>query len=435
MESAHIGMSLRVGVATLAFGAWLAATGGVTAQVQGGRASVVPLASSQLPVRQQSPTFASSVDLVSLDVSVRNSKGQFVATLQPSDFEIYEDGVLQKIETFALMHGGRMFFGKETAGAAANAREGVFLPSARPSNDASGRVFVLFIDDLHLDAAATGKTRQILKRIRDTLLHDGDMFGIVTTGTSTVSQQLTYDRQILDAAIERITGNALKPSEILNRGSWGAQGPIEVRHHARIAFETAYDLVRNLESITNRRKAVVYISSGYDFNPYERTRFEQMVDQLQTTAEALTYDPFQITRESRDTLNEGDLVAELATLTRAAQRANAKFYPIDPRGLIAGQDMADEVNPQDFQDHVRDTQTSLRVIAEETGGVAMVNQNDFDKGLRRIDAETSDYYLLGFVSSNPDRLRRTRKIQVKAPAGSTVGFPAEYSLRPLSRPK
>ena len=425
-------MYSRVGLATLAFGAWLAAMG-VTVQVQGGRASVVPPASQQSPVRQQSPTFESSVDLVTLDVSVRNSKGQFVATLQPSDFQIHEDGVLQKIETFALMHGGRMFFAREAA-AAASAREGVFLPSARPSDDASGRVFVLFIDDLHLDAAATGKTRQILKRIRDTLLHEGDMFGIVTTGTSSVSQQLTYDRQILDAAIERITGNALKPSEILNRGSWGAQGPIEVRHHARIAFETAYDLVRNLESITNRRKAVIYISSGYDFNPFERTRFEQMVEQLQTTAEALTYDAFQITRESRDTLNEADLVAELATLTRAAQRANAKFYPVDPRGLIAGQSIDDEVNLQDFQDHVRDTQTSLRVIAEETGGFAVVNQNDFDKGLRRIDAETSDYYLLGFVSSNPDRLRRTRKIQVRAPAGLTVGFPPEYSLRPLSRP-
>jgi VWFA-related protein len=427
----HTGMYVKTGLATLAFGACVVATGGVAAQGPGGRASVVPPA----PTRQQSPTFQSSVDLVTLDVSVHNSKGQFVATLQPSDFEIYEDGVRQKIETFVLMHGGRMFFARDAAAPVATASESVFLPSARPTTDASGRVFILFIDDLHLDAAATGKTRQILKRIRDTLLHEGDMFGIVTTGTSSVSQQLTYDRQILDAAIERITGNALKPSEILNRGSWGAQGPIEVRHHARIAFETAYDLVKNLESITNRRKAVLYISSGYDFNPYERTRFEQMVEQLHTTAEALTYDAFQITRESRDTLNEADLVGELATLTRAAQRANAKFYPIDPRGLIAGQSIDDEVNPQDFQDHVRDTQTSLRVIAEETGGHAVVNQNDFDKGLRRIDAETSDYYLLGFVSSNPDRLRRTRKLQVRAPGGLTVGFPSEYSLRPSSRPK
>ena len=108
---------------------------------------------------------------------------------------------------------------------------------------------------------------------------------------------------------------------------------------------------------------------------------------------------------------------------------------IDPHGLIAGQSIDDEVNAHDFQDHVSDRQTTLRVLGEETGGFAIVNQNDFDKGLRRIDADTSDYYLLGFVSSNPDRLRRTRKLRVQVPDGLTAEFRQEYSLRPLSRPK
>ena len=67
---------------------------------------------------------------------------------------------------------------------------------------------------------------------------------------------------------------------------------------------------------------------------------------------------------------------------------------------------------QDWQDHVRDTQTTLRILAEETGGFAIVNQNDFDKGLKRIDKETSDYYLIGFYSSNPDPLKRSRQIKV-----------------------
>ena len=47
----------------------------------------------------------------------------------------------------------------------------------------------------------------------------------------------------------------------------------------------------------------------------------------------------------------------------------------------------------DWQDYVRETQDSLRVIAEQTGGYAVVNQNDFDKALKRIDNETSDYYV------------------------------------------
>jgi hypothetical protein len=67
----------------------------------------------------------------------------------------------------------------------------------------------------------------------------------------------------------------------------------------------------------------------------------------------------------------------------------------------------------EWQAYVRTSQDSLRTIAELTGGYAAGNQNDFDKALKRIDAETSDYYMLGYYSSNPDPLRRTRQIEVK----------------------
>ena len=39
--------------------------------------------------------------------------------------------------------------------------------------------------------------------------------------------------------------------------------------------------------------------------------------------------------------------------------------------------------------------------------------NDFDKGIKRIDSETSDYYLIGFYSSNPDPLKRNRKLKIE----------------------
>ncbi len=53
------------------------------------------------------------------------------------------------------------------------------------------------------------------------------------------------------------------------------------------------------------------------------------------------------------------------------------------------------------------------MLAEETGGIAVVNQNDFNKALKKIDNETSDYYVVGYYSSNPDPLRRNRKLEVK----------------------
>src|SRR3982075_4486693 len=96
-----------------------------------------------------------------------------------------------------------------------------------------------------------------------------------------------------------------------------------------------------------------------------------------------------------------------------ANRANATIYTIDPRGLVGGSDIDEQVDPTQWNDYLRKSQDSLRVLAEETGGLAVVNQNDFDKALKRIDAETSDYYVLGYYSKNPDPTKRRRSVEVK----------------------
>ncbi|HEY9465045.1 MAG TPA: VWA domain-containing protein [Vicinamibacterales bacterium] len=388
---------------------------------------------------QGQPTFRVSVDLVTTDVIVRDQKNdQFVADIKADEFEVYEDGVKQQLASLVLTHGGRVY--NVQAPPPPPVQEGIILPRSRPTNDAAGRVFLLFIDDLHLDFRSTPRARDLIKRMMRLLIHDGDMFGIVSTGTSSISEQLTYDRQVLESAISRVTGGGLRAKEIIE-GMQGSQGPTELRHRAHVAFSTAYDLMRNLEKLQNRRKAVIYLSSGYDFNPFENSRLEEQARRMHlggtdengnTTngVDQLLTDPFYRTQQSSQLLAEADLVRELAELTRAANRANATIYTIDPRGLIAGQDLDDEVPTQEWNAYVRDTQDSLRVLAEETGGIAVVNQNDFDKALKRIDAETSDYYVLGYYSSNPDPLRRIRKIEVKTTRpGLNVYGRTEYALR------
>ena len=183
------------------------------------------------------------------------------------------------------------------------------------------------------------------------LIHDGDMFGIVTTGTSSISVQLTYDRQVLDSAVQRITGDGLKPKEIIE-GMQGSNGPTELRYRAHVAFSTAYDLMQNLEKLQNRRKAVIYISSGYDFNPFEKGAAEETSAALAAwrTPTTSQSDPFYRNQQSSQLLAESDLVRELAEVTRAANRANATLYTIDPRGLVAGQDIDEEVDIQDWND-------------------------------------------------------------------------------------
>jgi VWFA-related protein len=394
------------------------------------------------------PTFRTSVDLVSSDVIVRNRRGQFQADLSKDDFELYEDGVKQTLTSFVLVHGGRAY--TTQVAAPTPVREGIILPPSRPTNDAAGRVILFVVDDLHLDFRETPRIRSLFKKMGQQLVHEGDLFGIVSTGTSSIAIDLTYDRTRMDEAANRITGGGMKPSEIIQQSASG-ETPAEVTHRAHVAFSTVYDLLHNLEQTHNRRKAVILISEGYDFDPFAQARSGQatvglnnqnmqMQNQMQNdpnnpngTNTDYQNDPMNQRNKFADT----DLAIELNELGHEANRANATFYTIDPRGLVAGQDLDETVDSTAWETHLRKSQDSLRVLAEQTGGLAVVNTNDFDKALKRIDAETSDYYVLGYYSSNPDptQKRRLVDIRVKRPdpdgSGLDLTYRREYTLKPL----
>jgi VWFA-related protein len=254
----------------------------------------------------------------------------------------------------------------------------------------------------------------------------------------------------MDEAANRITGGGMKPSEIIQQSASG-ETPAEVTHRAHVAFSTVYDLLHNLEQTHNRRKAVILISEGYDFDPFAQARSGQatvglnnqnmqMQNQMQNdpnNPNGTTTDYQNDPMNQRNKFADTDLAIELNELGHEANRANATFYTIDPRGLVAGQDLDETVDSTAWETHLRKSQDSLRVLAEQTGGLAVVNTNDFDKALKRIDAETSDYYVLGYYSSNPDptQKRRLVDIRVKRPdpdgSGLDLTYRREYTLKPL----
>jgi VWFA-related protein len=378
------------------------------------------------------------VELITTDAIVRDGRGQFVADLKKDEFEIYEDGVRQELVSFTLTHGGRVYNVAQPP--PAPPQEGIILPPARPTNDAAGRIFMIFVDDLHLDFRNTGRIRELFKKISKELIHEGDMFGIVSTGPSSLAIDLTYDRKRLDQAITKITGSGLAPKDILDVPE-GASGPPEVRYRAHVAFSTANDIINNLSQIHNRRKAFIYVSNGYDFNPFQDARKKQEAERYGaiqgsgtdssstegTGNSAEQEDPFRV---QGNKFYQADLVSDLSWLTRNANRANVTMYTIDPRGLVGMPDLDEKVDMMEWQAYVRTSQDSLRTIAELTGGYAAVNQNDFDKALKRIDAETSDYYVIGYYSNNPDPRKRNRQIEVKVTRdGLNVMHRKSYTLR------
>jgi hypothetical protein len=100
-----------------------------------------------------------------------------------------------------------------------------------------------------------------------------------------------------------------------------------------------------------------------------------------------------------------------------------QIYPVDPRGLttMAQEDIeigglapgAYGLGPKQLFQELQTSQQNLRQLAEETGGVAFVGQNDFNAAFNRIVEENSSYYVLGYYSTNERRDGRLRNISVR----------------------
>src|SRR5579872_3267740 len=111
-----------------------------------------PAPGVQIPLSDktpQAPTFSLQIELVTTDVIVRDASGNFVPDLKKDDFTVYEDGVKQDIVSMTLSHGGRVT--NVLAPPPPPPPEGIILPPPRAAADvSSGRIFVFFVDDLHM---------------------------------------------------------------------------------------------------------------------------------------------------------------------------------------------------------------------------------------------------------------------------------------------
>lgn len=395
------------------------------------------LAGQQTPPGGQ-PTFRTGVTAVTTDVIVRDRDGRFVSDLTKDELSVVEDGVPQTITSFALVHGGRTYNLLSPAPLAV-APEGIVLPTKRRTvEDTAGRVLVIFVDDVHFEPEYTPHVRRIVQDLAENLLHDGDLVAMVSSGPSSISTGLTYDRKLIVAAATRIRGSGLTSQEIFRTLETG-QGPADVRNRAQLAFYAAYDVLGELEQVANKRKAFLYISTGYDFDPFAEGRkgtdrvmggrFAEPTRFINKDQEDNPY--FQLPRINADI----DLFAYMRELTLSANRSNVSIYSIDPRGLSGVVDAGNYLDQSEWRTYLQKTQSTLRFMAEETGGFAVVNVNDFASEFKRIDAETSDYYVIGYSSTNPDPLKRVRQIEVKSIRKDVnVAARRSYSLKTPGTP-
>jgi VWFA-related protein len=373
--------------------------------------------------QQPGVTFKTDVNLVEIHAVVTDERGNLVRDLTKSDFEVFEDGTPQTPSVFSL----------------------VDLPIERPltpsfetqpiepdvrstARSFDGRLYVLVLDDLHTTTLRSQLVRHAAQRFIQQYVGTNDLAAVVhTSGREDAAQDLTGNRRLLLAAVDKFLGQKLpsataeklavhlrdadrtrrESSDGSTSQSQGTSDPINDPYDAERGFNArrALELVKNIAGwmtdIHGRRKALIFFSEGIDYDIYDVFNNKAATSIMQDARDAIA----------------------------AAQRANVGIYAVDPRGLtqlgdetIAIASLSDnpqfrEGSPAAFQRELLLAQESLIALADETGGIAVVRTNDIPGALARIASENSTYYLLGYqtdASRSPGRFRKI-EVRVKRP--------------------
>jgi VWFA-related protein len=246
-----------------------------------------------------------------------------------------------------------------------------------PADSPPQNLWLIVVDDLHIDFRSSGYLRTLLQTICSELIQDGALAGSVSTGPSSIAIDLTSDRQRVSAGPGRVTGASLmltdmRVSQADPRGPREGSYRTEVWYRAAVSISTAYDTLNMFARQPARRKAVIYVSSGYGVDPLP----DRSPTVIGTTPRVT----------SADNISAAEVREQLSELIALARRSNVTVFAIDPRRLGGSSTVEPGDNSVWWQDHWTTTRSSLRAMSERTGGFAVLEEQDLADGLKRINA-------------------------------------------------
>jgi hypothetical protein len=117
--------------------------------------------------------------------------------------------------------------------------------------------------------------------------------------------------------------------------------------------------------------------------------------------------------EAQQFFSSMNVQEDLQNVYREANRDNASIYALDPRGLAPFEYGIDQgVGARMDSRMLSQMQDTLRVLADETDGRAIINQNDMSKGLAQLARDSSHYYLIGYTSNRAPSDGKFHEIKV-----------------------
>ena len=372
--------------------------------------SAGPAAQQTTPSPQTAPnaqpplTFKVDVNYVEIDAQVTDAQGRFVRNLTKDDFQVSESGKPQTLSVFSTVD-----IPVEHVDPPLFAKTAIPPDVATNAHPFEGRVFVLVVDDLHTAANRTARVRAAARLFVSRYVGANDLVAVVnTSGFASGVQDFTSNRALalraIDTAIGQKSDSATSAAlDDYYRNQLGAGGSstasadmneLERYTKARNTLATMKALADYLDGIHGRRKAVVFFSEGIDYD---------------------TTNPFagRYARDVQDSMQQA---------IASATRSNVSIYSVDPRGVTSGTEDLIEIQsfPQDnsigtsnLMEETRVQHDNLRVLSDQTGGFAVLNQNDFSNGFGRILDDNSSYYVLGYYPTNANRDGRFRSVQIK----------------------
>ena len=340
----------------------------------------------------QNPNFRGGTDLLMLDVSVLDKSRQSVADLTSGDFTVTVDGQPRPVVAFKFV---AMPPPPPPASPTATwVRE--IAPDVVSNERLPGRVVAILIDDktigeTRLDPFQIQATRKSAMAVVDQLGPD-DRAAVLYTKNAFTAQTFTTDRRLLRAAIEN---SAMIPEPK------GFDPDTDPQCQCRTCSIEALDYVaKSLRPLTEQRKVVFFVSAG-----------PLVVVPRPGYGAEMTL-ATQCNFKRRDVMHDA---------LRSAQAANVTIQSVDPTGLDPGPTAKSETRGTApgrttlgaLEDEPTQRQQFLRMIAEQTGGRAVVNNNDPDQQVPSLFAESSSYYLLGVEPPAPSPDGKFHGVEVR----------------------
>jgi VWFA-related protein len=326
--------------------------------------------------------------VVQIDAVVNDKSGRQVTDLRPEDFEVFENGRRKIVTHLAYVRAGK----GPISGA---------VGAAGPSGEArESRAMVFVFDDLGLSLGSAIWARQLLLDFTEHGVAENDRVALVRTGEGRRPVSLQWGASETRRAAEALRYNSWNRASLSSPDSQGRSASEGESFFQQLTYASLESLKATIDALRALpgRKAVVFLSEGFGTMVGIDYRDGLLHDSSWRRLNALY----------EDTAVRG----ALNSLTDLANRASVVIYAIDPSGLTTDTPNADvSTGHTDISAGLAanglsagqrtvvarvSRQNSLREIAGETGGLALVSSNDLDACLNRILEDQSGYYLLAY---------------------------------------